>query len=103
MRIARWRERLFAFSWLLFAAGTVPAVSSATDVEPLFDLRSPDTAPFPSNRFAVFDLRNLTNLRVNLPKPDCVARPTDCSDVDVINTLDGFNLQPRLRIPFSGA
>ena len=102
MKIARWRERLFACSLLLFAAGTLPAVSSATDVEPLFDLRSPDTAPFPSNRFAVLDLRNLTNIRVNLPKPDCTARPTDCSEVDVLNTLDGFNLQPRLRIPFSG-
>jgi hypothetical protein len=39
---------------------------------------------------------------VNLPKPDCAVRPSDCADIDVINTLDGFNLQPRLSIPFSG-
>jgi len=103
MRIACWRERLFAFSLLLLAGAGLPAVSSATGVEPLFDLRTPETAPFPSNRFTEFDLRNLTNRRVNLPKPDCALRPTDCSEVDVLNTLDGFNLQPRLRIPFSGA
>jgi hypothetical protein len=29
-------------------------------------------------------------------------RASDCADIDVINTLDGFNLQPRLSIPFSG-
>jgi hypothetical protein len=29
-------------------------------------------------------------------------RVSDCADLDVINTLDGFNLQPRLSIPFSG-
>jgi hypothetical protein len=39
---------------------------------------------------------------MNLPKPDCAVRPSDCADIDVINTLDGFNLQPRLSIPFSG-
>jgi hypothetical protein len=37
-----------------------------------------------------------------LPKPDCAARPSDCSDLDVLNELDGFNLQPRLSIPFDG-
>ncbi len=34
--------------------------------------------------------------------PDCAVRQSDCEDVDVINTLDGFNLQPRLSIPFDG-
>ena len=37
-----------------------------------------------------------------LPLPDCQARPSDCDDLNVINTLDGFNLQARLSIPFSG-
>jgi hypothetical protein len=31
-----------------------------------------------------------------------LARPSDCEDLDVINTLDGFNLLPRLSIPFDG-
>jgi dienelactone hydrolase len=103
MRSACWRERLFALALLLLSGAGLPALSSATGVEPLFDLRSPDTAPFPSNRFAVFELRNLTGLRINLPQPDCATRQSDCDDVAVLNSLDGFNLQPRLRIPFSGA
>jgi hypothetical protein len=38
-----------------------------------------------------------------LPKPDCGTRPSDCADLDVINTLDRFNVQPRMSIPFDGA
>ena len=79
----------------------VPALASA--VEPLFDLSSPAGGPFPSDHFTALDLRNNTLLRVNLPKPDCTVRLSDCQDLDVINTLDGFNIQPRLSIPFSGA
>ena len=43
-----------------------------------------------------------TGLRVNLPKPDCGARPSDCADIDVLNQLDGFNIQPRISIPLTG-
>lgn len=39
---------------------------------------------------------------MNLPFPDCAARPSECDDLNVINTLDGFNVQPRLSVPFSG-
>ena len=71
-------------------------------VEALFNLASPATAPFPSDRFTVDDHDQKTGLHVSLPKPVCTVRPSDCADIDVINTLDGFNLQPRLSIPFSG-
>jgi hypothetical protein len=81
----------------------LPAIASAARVEAVFDLSSPTSGPFPSDRFTLFDHANKTGLRVNLPKPDCTVRPSDCADIDVINTLDGFNLQPRLSIPFSGA
>jgi hypothetical protein len=30
-------------------------------------------------------------------------RPSDCADIDVINTLDGFSTQPRITVPFTGA
>src|SRR6185503_10753076 len=33
---------------------------------------------------------------------DCSIRPSDCQDLDVINRLDGFNLLPRLSVPFDG-
>ena len=71
-------------------------------VEALFDLSSPASSPFPGERFTVDDHDQNTGVRVNLPKPDCLVRRSDCDDINVINTLDGFNLQPRLSIPFSG-
>ena len=43
-----------------------------------------------------------TGLRVNLPLPDPTARPSDYADTSVINTLDGFNITPRISIPFNG-
>src|SRR6266536_4534772 len=79
-----------------------PAVAAAAGVQPLFDLTTPSGGPYPSDRFTASDPNQNTGLRVNLPELDCVARPSDCADLDVINTLDGFNVQPRLTIPFSG-
>jgi hypothetical protein len=53
---------------------------------------------FPRNLLTVPDSTQVTGLRVKLPKPDCGARPSDCADVDVLNQLDGFNIQPRISI-----
>jgi hypothetical protein len=58
--------------------------------------------PFPTNLDTTIDLTQLTGLRVALPKPDCATHPSDCSDIDVLNTLDGFNVDARVSIPFSG-
>src|SRR5215813_5594971 len=91
--------------FVAFAVGflvLLPTLASAAAVETLFDLSSTVRSPFPSDRFTVFDHSHKTGLRVNLPEPDCAVRPSDCADIDVINTLDGFNLQPRLSIPFTG-
>ncbi|HEY0432173.1 MAG TPA: Ig-like domain-containing protein, partial [Pyrinomonadaceae bacterium] len=76
--------------------------SDGRPVHAIFDLTSLTSAPFPSDRFTVADSSQNTGLRINLPKPNCDLRPSDCEDLDVINTLDGFNLQPRLSIPFDG-
>src|SRR3954453_4903629 len=57
--------------------------------------------PFPTNLLTVDDAAQVTGLRVNLPKPSCTSRPSDCADIDVLNGLDGFNIQPRISIPFS--
>jgi hypothetical protein len=59
-------------------------------------------SPFPSNRYTVFDGTQNTLRRVQLPKPDCAVRVSDCQDIDVINTLDGFSTQPRITVPFTG-
>jgi len=57
--------------------------------------------PFPSNLYTVPDATQVTGLRVDLPAPDCATHPSDCADVAVLDTLDGFNIQPRISIPFS--
>ena len=80
-----------------------PATAHAAGVAPGSDLSSPSNAPFPSDRYTVADATQLTGVRVDLPKPNCTVRPSDCVDIDVLNTLDGFNIQPRLSIPFTGA
>ena len=58
--------------------------------------------PFPTNLYTVHDASQITGLRVDLPKPDCTTHPSACADVAVLDTLDGFNIQPRISIPFSG-
>jgi Bacterial virulence factor lipase N-terminal len=88
---------LLLLAWLL-----VPAAANAAGVAPSFDATSPSGGPYPSDRWTVADATQLTGLRIDLPKPNCTVRPSDCLDLDLLNTLDGFNLQPRLSIPFGG-
>jgi hypothetical protein len=77
-----------------------PSLALATTAK--FGLDSPASGPFPSDLFTVADPGHNTGVRVNVPKPNCASRPTDCADIDVLNTLDGFNLQPRISVPFNG-
>ncbi len=58
--------------------------------------------PFPTNLATTVDLTQLTGLRVALTKPDCAVHVSDCQDIDVLNSLDGFNVDARVSIPFSG-
>ena len=89
---------------VLMAVGwsTADAVPPAI-VRPLVDLRSLDRSPFPSDYFTVADARPNTGRRVNLPMPaDCTANASECEDRAVLNQLDGFNMQPRITVPFDG-
>ncbi|HEU5176896.1 MAG TPA: Ig-like domain-containing protein [Burkholderiales bacterium] len=76
--------------------------SSAAATEVLFDPDDRSKTIFPSNLFTVADFSQNTFRRVNLAKPDCTLNLVRCFDVDVLNALDGFNVQPRVSIPFSG-
>ena len=78
------------------------ALARAAGVQARFSLETPSAGPFPSNLFTVPDPQQNTGLRVNMPLPDCAERPSDCTTLAGINTLDGFHVQPRLSIPFSG-
>ncbi len=91
-------------SFPLFSTNVDPASRGSGEgptTEALFDVKL-SKGPFPSDWFTVPDPAQNTGRRVNLPQPSCVERPSDCNDLDVINELDGFNLQPRLSIPFDG-
>ncbi|HKZ80551.1 MAG TPA: Ig-like domain-containing protein, partial [Pyrinomonadaceae bacterium] len=79
-----------------FASNPRPSVA----VHALFDLSRPETGPFPTDIFTVADHTHNTGRRVNLPYPNCAVRVSDCEDLAVINTLDGFGLQTRISIPF---
>jgi hypothetical protein len=80
-----------------------PPAGPRGGVHALFHLDVKTEAPFPTNVFTVPDRTQNTGRRVNLPLPDCKVYVSDCQDLAVINELDGFNLQPRLSIPFDGA
>lgn len=58
--------------------------------------------PTPTNLDTVANATQLTGLRVDLPLPNCAINALRCDDVAILDTLDGFNIQPRLTIPFSG-
>jgi hypothetical protein len=77
-----------------------PLAATAAGVEVL------SNTMFPSDRFTKFDFSQNTFRRVNLALPaDCASTPAkalQCQDITVLNTLDGFNIQTRLSIPFSG-
>jgi hypothetical protein len=82
--------------------GKTVAVSSP-QIHVLFGFDTPETGIFPSDVFTVADDSQKTGLRVNLPLPDCKVHVSDCKDLALINVLDGFNLQPRVTVPFDGA
>jgi hypothetical protein len=79
-----------------------PADDADGRVHALFDFANPETGPFPSDYFTVADDQNNTGHRLNLPYPDCAVYVSDCDDLEVLNTLDGFGLQTRISIPFDG-
>ena len=80
----------------LFLAG---CLAGATTV--VFDPTNPGVGPFPSDALTVPDPAQKTGLRVKLPFPDCAAQPSTCLELGAVNQLDGFSLQPRIRVVFS--
>jgi fermentation-respiration switch protein FrsA (DUF1100 family) len=88
---------------LLSSVFALAPLAALAGVNVLFDLGDPARTLFPSNRFTSFDSTQNTFRRVALPKPDCGLRPVECNDVDVLNGLDGFSVNPRVNVPFDGA
>jgi hypothetical protein len=98
-------RRALARCMLLISAAALVACGSSEEsskVAVKFGTSDPDAAPFPSDRYSVADAAQLSGRRIALPKPDCAVRVSDCQDVDVLNTLDGFSVTPRFTVPFTG-
>ena len=81
---------------LVLPAAAAPTVSVRAGA-------TPETAVFPNDRFTVADARQGTGRRIAFPVPDCTAATrSTCDAVRLLNTLDGFDLQPRVFVPFTG-
>jgi hypothetical protein len=78
------------------------SVTNKGTVRVRFGLDTPESGVFPTDIFTVADDTQKTGLRIKLPLPDCGVHVSDCLDLALINVLDGFNLQPRVTIPFDG-
>jgi fermentation-respiration switch protein FrsA (DUF1100 family) len=57
---------------------------------------------FPSDRQTVPDPRQSTGRRVSLALPDCGVDPAGCDEIRLVNELDGWSVNPRVAIHFSG-
>ncbi len=94
------RRNIVAAALLPFALAIGAQAASAVRV--MFNPTSPDVGPFPTDALAAPDSAQKTGIRVNLPLPDCQAEPSTCEEIAMINQLDGFDIEPRLRVRFSG-
>ncbi len=87
---------------LLSPALVLPAVADGPPVRVLRG-STPETAVLPDDGFTVPDRTQATGRRVALPVPACTdATRSRCDALGLLNTLDGFDLQPRVFVPFSG-
>ena len=84
------------------ACSAIYARASTARVKVLFEPASPSVGPFPTDVLTVPDPAQKTGLRINLPMPDCQAEPSTCEEIAAVNQLDGFSIEPRLRVRFSG-
>ncbi|MEA2655110.1 MAG: hypothetical protein QOI23_475 [Chloroflexota bacterium] len=85
-------------------AALIPITASAAASVKVLTGSTPDTRIMPSNTYTIADAAQLTGLRVNLPVPTCGSTNSSiCDDLTLLNLQDGFDLRPRITVPFSGA
>ena len=58
--------------------------------------------PFPTNLYTTPTPRRSQVCASTCRSRTARPRRRDCADIAVLDTLDGFNIQPRISIPFSG-
>ena len=83
----------------LLVAGLGAPSAAATSPVVLETGSTPDTRPFPDDVFTVADTAQATGRRVALPTAGCA--PAECADLALLNRMDGFDVRPRVTLPFS--
>lgn len=68
------------------------------DELPVIGEAPPGTVTSPSDALTVTDPAQATGRRMALPLPDCEVEVSRCADVRLINTLDGFDVLPRVSV-----
>jgi hypothetical protein len=86
----------------VFVTLSASSLGTKGAIHVLVGLGASQSAIFPSDTFTVADDTQKTGLRVSLPLPDCTLLASECADIELINALDGFSLQPRVTVPFDG-
>ncbi|MCS7023946.1 MAG: Ig-like domain-containing protein [Bryobacteraceae bacterium] len=100
--VSRSKVHLCLFSFLVLFVRVEPARAAGVRVK--FNPSDPEIGPFPTDYLTAPATNTRTARRVRLPQPvDCAARPNDCQEIFLLNQLDGFHVQARVRISFSGA
>jgi hypothetical protein len=96
------RQIIYFVAYLLFSSRILTA-----DVVVRFDPTLLSAGPFPSDTLSVNDDHQKTGLRISLPALGSTCSQTAtvsvCSNTDLLNQLDGFSINPRLMVCFSGA
>jgi hypothetical protein len=72
-------------------------------VQARFDLDPAAPSPFPADWLTVPDRAQRTGLRIVGTGPRCGLGRSPCDDLRLLGELDGFDLEPRLALRFSGA
>jgi fermentation-respiration switch protein FrsA (DUF1100 family) len=90
------------YLFIFFLTLRVVLADGAGMVSVRFDPTNPQIGPFPTDSLTVPDSTQITGKRMNLPLPDCTALPALCNQLALIDQLDGFNVQPRITVAFSG-
>ena len=89
---------------MLIGAGPAGAAPPAIAARVLarFDLDAGAPSPFPADWFTVPDRTQRTGLRIANPPASCAPPRSVCDDLKLLAELDGFDLEPRLALRFTG-
>ena len=57
---------------------------------------------FPTDRLTEADPRQLTGRRIRLSLVNCFEAPSTCDEINLLNGLDGWSVNPRMTLAFTG-